>query len=244
MNKNIVRGLAVACAALFIIASWGRASLANALSAEDEQLYNSIIRKTSGIKPAQYPIKRRFERGTQLQFLDASGVPSRGFKTAVIILGSKPLDKTTPTIDLVYRVFTAMDLLQSHPEAIIVMTGGRTLKDISEARMMGVIAWSRGMDTQKIILEEDSRTTEENARFCARIFDRIPLEHVFLVSRKNHLKRALRNFEQYDVFKHCEAVDCGIQMGQLIQQMEEYLKGHNDPVVAERLRRLREYEKR
>ena len=213
------------------------------LPPEKEALYHAIVDVSAGIKSAQYPIKRSINQGSNIAFLEPSIESLKQYKIAIIVLGSKPLDSQTPTADLVYRILKAKDMAAQYPNSVVVMTGGQTVAGISEAEMMGIIAWSRGMDTGKIVLEQNSHTTLENAQFCAKMFDKHPpLERVFLITRKDHLERASKDFRRYPVFAKAQGIDCGIARIQVIQQIQEYLKTHTSSVVEERLKQLQKLE--
>jgi len=224
---------------LFFIFSQLLFTYAEVLSPEKQYLYSHIIQATGIIKPDEFPIKNQVVEKAEISFLFPTKESLRNYKTVIIVLGSKPLDAVTPTIDSVYRVLSAMRLMKTYPSALLVFSGGKTLPDISEAEIMGAIAWSRGLDPRKIILEENSRTTLENAKFCYELFKNMHLQNIFLVSRRGHLPRALNDFRKYEIFKDIQAVDCGATLKELVAQLEEYLPNHENQELKNRISKLR-----
>lgn len=84
-------------------------------------------------------------------------------------------------------------------EPILILSGG-TLREgavPSEARIMKEVLKEWGVPEQKIILEERSRTTWENARAVAQKITELKLNSFYLVTSGIHLKRALLAFRHF-----------------------------------------------
>jgi uncharacterized SAM-binding protein YcdF (DUF218 family) len=151
-----------------------------------------------------------------------------------------PLDETTPSVDMVYRVLKGIELLNAQPGSVLIMTGGKTAGPISEARMMGLMACARDVNPDRIVLEERSRTTVENAAFTAEIFGAIRMTQILVVSRQAHLEWAIPEFHKYPVFQNARGVASEISYNVIIRQMEDYLQKHPDnEMVKERLNNIR-----
>jgi vancomycin permeability regulator SanA len=206
-----------------------------------------IILHSFGIKNQQIKIIRIDqppETSGQLDFLAPQKATPKKIKKLIIVLGSRALDESTPTVDLVQRVLKAIELFKATPGSLLLMTGGHTNGPISEARMLGLVAWVRGIDPQKILLEENSRTTVENARFTEELIRQLHFEEACLITRKDHLIRAHKIFQQYELFKNIQPVDSGSSLKTLIEQLEEYLKFSDNPEVRKRLKTTQKiYEK-
>ena len=95
---------------------------------------------------------------------DVNGRPY--YATVLVVLGNEPLDDSTPTVDMVARVEKAAAFFRDHPRSLLVFTGGKTSGSISEAKMMADIAIRNGVPREAIRLEENARTTAENATLC------------------------------------------------------------------------------
>lgn len=160
-------------------------------------------------------------------------------QTVIIILGNRPLDETTPAVDTIYRVIKGVELFKENPNAVMIMTGGKTAGRISEAEMMGLIAWSRGVPAQAILLEDQAKTTQENALFSARLLKGTHIKKSYLVSKEEHLSWAMPFFHKFDLFRNMEPVDGGIRTEEIINQMENYLNIKNNPDVEQRLKNLK-----
>ena len=68
------------------------------------------------------------------------------------------------------RIDAAYDYLTAHPESRCVASGGQNDNEpISEAACIRNTLAARGIDPDRILLEDRSRSTEENLRFTAEI---------------------------------------------------------------------------
>ena len=162
----------------------------------------------------------------------------RGFTIAIVVLGTAPLDDTTPSLDMVRRVEQGMRLLRKAPQAVLIVSGGRTAGPISEAKMMALIAYARGASPSRVILEEDSRSTAENARFVAPIFDRLGIKRAIIVSRPTHLKRAMPLFRKYTHCTHLCAAGSRISREEIAENFRGYLAFNDSPRVRQMLDKI------
>ena len=160
--------------------------------------------------------------------------------TVLIVLGNEPLDDLTPTVDTVARVHKAVEFQKEHPGTLLVFTGGPTAGTNTEARMMAALAVTQGCSTNSILLEERARSTQENARLTAELMQRLKPQHIFIVSKSDHLDWAMLTFKQIDVFKAAEPLACKVSRADSIAQMEKYLETHDNARVRERLQRLKD----
>ena len=109
----------------------------------------------------------------------------------VIVLGCQVRGET-PTPMLCDRMNAALELLESNPEAICVVSGGQGPQEhISEAEAMRRYLNERGIADERIIPEPSSTSTEENLRFSAELL----AEHGFngsivVVTNEYHQYRA------------------------------------------------------
>jgi hypothetical protein len=107
-----------------------------------ESPYTKIISNSSSIQNEKYPLRHSPSddlRG-EVKFLEPQELKDIT-ERAIIVLGDRPLDDTTPTVDMVYRVLKGVELAKKYPKAILIMSGGATKGPTPEAKMMGLIAW-------------------------------------------------------------------------------------------------------
>jgi len=196
-----------------------------------------IISNSSGIQNNKYPLRLPLSDGLigKVKFLNPQDLKDN-IQTAIIVLGDRPLDDTTPTVDMVYRVLKGVELAKNFPNAIMIMSGGATKGPTPEAKMMGLIAWSRGIDPLRIILEDRSQTTDENAQNTANIVGTKNIRQVFIITEQSRLKEAVANFQKYGKkFNNIQGVESDVTRSLIIGQMEQFLMTHDDRIVRGRL---------
>lgn len=104
------------------------------------------------------------------------------------------------------RLFAAVDLQRAHADATLVVSGGVSRYAVSESRLLGALAERLGLPEARLVLEQESRTTWQNARFVAALQPAID-RRIVLVTSALHMARARYAFAQagFDVCTH--AVD-------------------------------------
>lgn len=108
-----------------------------------------------------------------------------------LVLGMA-LENGEPSEDLLKRLDVARDYLQQYPDALLILSGGNpTPGGATEAAIMRNLLIHRGISTDRLILEERSRTTDENFTCCAKIVD--PSKPIVLITSGYHMARALRS---------------------------------------------------
>ena len=106
-----------------------------------------------------------------------------------IVLGMA-LENGKPTKDLLYRVETARQYLDQHPEATLILTGGNPDESgKTEAAVMRDLLAELGVPQEKMILEDKAGTTKENFRNTAQMVD--PGRPIVLISSNYHMDRAV-----------------------------------------------------
>ncbi|GEO98303.1 YdcF family protein [Methylobacterium haplocladii] len=97
------------------------------------------------------------------------------------------------------RQIALADLARRYPTARLLFSGGSgNIKDgtISEAGTIGRFADTLGVPRDRLILEERSRNTRENARFSAELVPPKPNERWLLVTSAWHMPRAVGCFRK------------------------------------------------
>ncbi len=232
--KNLAILLAIILIVFFVFKVW-------IIKKNPPSPYEKIISNAAVIKNIEYPL-RYFISGRaikNIKFLDP-GQLKENTKEVIIVLGDRPLDRTTPTVSMVYRVLKGVELSKKFPRAILIMSGGPSTGDIPEAEMMALIAWSRGVNPSRIILEEKSRNTERNAEFTANIIRSKNIGKKYIITDQLNLDRAIGIFKNYFVeFADVQGVDCNVSPKLMAEQMDRYLSVNDDEIVRGRLGNIR-----
>ena len=97
------------------------------------------------------------------------------------------------------RAIALADLARRHPQARLVFSGGAgsTREDaVSEAEIVSRYADTLGVPRNRLILEQQSRNTHENAVFSARMVQPKPGERWLLVTSAWHMPRSMGCFRK------------------------------------------------
>lgn len=97
------------------------------------------------------------------------------------------------------RITAMLELAQRFPQAKIVFSGGSSSMietTMSEAPVAGDVLKRFGVDPARIVLENDSRTTDENAVFSARMLQPKPGQRWLLVTSSWHMPRSIGVFRK------------------------------------------------
>ena len=122
-------------------------------------------------------------------FADESDAPV----SAVIVLGAG-VNGETPSLSLRTRIDAAAAYLARHPDVPVILSGGQGPGEaITEAECMRRALVSRGVDEDRLHLEERSASTEENLRFSREMLEGLGVDltqRVAIVTSDYHLCRA------------------------------------------------------
>nr|AYM52736.1 hypothetical protein [Archangium disciforme] len=113
---------------------------------------------------------------------------------AVVVLGARVLPGGEPSGALRARTEKAVALYQRGLAPRLVFSGGVGVHPPSEARVMLALATRLGVPAEACVLEEESHSTEENARHAARLLRDMGARRVVVVSDPYHLLRARQYF--------------------------------------------------
>ena len=96
------------------------------------------------------------------------------------------------------RMIEAAFLAKRYPQARVVFTGGSgsLIAESKEAPAARELLIELGVDPDRIIVEDKSRNTDENARFTAAIVHPEPKQRWLLVTSAFHMPRAIGVFEK------------------------------------------------
>lgn len=117
-------------------------------------------------------------------------VTTPGTADNAIVLGLA-LQNGRPTEDLINRVNTAADFSFENPNATLILTGGNaSASGKTEAAVMKELLLQRGVNEDRMVLEDQAATTTDNFRNTAQIID--PTHSVVLITSDYHMDRAAR----------------------------------------------------
>ncbi|ATB50683.1 hypothetical protein MYMAC_006339 [Corallococcus macrosporus DSM 14697] len=112
----------------------------------------------------------------------------------LVVLGARVLPGGLPSGALLARTEHAVALYHRGVAPRLVFSGGVGVNPPSEARVMRALATRMGVPEEACILEEDSHSTEDNARLTAALLRGLGARRVVVVSDPYHLLRARNHF--------------------------------------------------
>ena len=124
--------------------------------------------------------------------LAAADRPAQGQECTVVVLGCQVFPDGHPSLMLRGRIQAAYRYLTDHPEAVCIASGGQNGSEpVSEAQCIRDTLVSMGLAPERILLEDRSRSTEENLAFSARLIAERGLPTAVAVASDNfHQLRA------------------------------------------------------
>lgn len=116
----------------------------------------------------------------------------------IVVLGAAVRRDGTASPAMRRRVSHAAAVARAWPAAPVVLSGGRGRRHPagtdSEARVMAALARAEGVAAERLILEERSSNTLENACQSLSLAARAGAQHILVVTDEPHLPRALLTF--------------------------------------------------
>ncbi len=117
--------------------------------------------------------------------------------SVVVVLGAglSRIDHLTPSLTLEQRLDTAAALLDEREYAVCVVSGGQgSLELVPEAHAMKkYLVEEKGVDPARIIMEDQSRDTETNLLYSARLMR----ENGLMESSGGHIALVTSDFHEY-----------------------------------------------
>ncbi len=115
---------------------------------------------------------------------------ANGTATYMIVLGAKVKSGGVPSLSLKNRLEEAIKYLKKYPHVKVIVSGGQGAdEDRTEASVMLHYLENKGIDTNRIIVEDQSTSTYENLLFSKELLPK-GTKHITIVSNDFHLKRA------------------------------------------------------
>lgn len=118
----------------------------------------------------------------------------------VLVLGCGIFADGRLTYALQSRLNKAYDALEAYPDALCIVSGGQGDNEpLPEAQAMRNYLVQRGVDKDRIFMEDESRNTAENMEFSKEIMDMQGLTTAAVVTSDYHVYRALRTAQRFGI---------------------------------------------
>lgn len=107
----------------------------------------------------------------------------------VIVLGAGVKEDGTPTLTLLNRLEKCITYANEHSETYIVVSGGQGKKEPeSEGHAMAKYLIERGINPERIIIEDKSTSTMENFKFSKMLIDNV--KEIAFITNDFHVFRS------------------------------------------------------
>lgn len=108
----------------------------------------------------------------------------------IVVLGCGIIGtRVTPL--LAARIERGIELLRYNPDAVLLLSGGQGPgEDISESEAMAAYALDKGVSAEKILVEQQSVSTQENLQFSRQLMEK-QQPKILIVTTAYHVFRAL-----------------------------------------------------
>ncbi len=115
--------------------------------------------------------------------------------TIAVVLGNRNNDDGTLSDIALQRMDITLQLLQHTAIDSILLSGGIANKvcNVSESHLMQQYLIAHGVSASRILLEDHSLTTQQNAQYCAPIINNMTADTVWLITSAQHMHRAYLN---------------------------------------------------
>jgi uncharacterized SAM-binding protein YcdF (DUF218 family) len=126
----------------------------------------------------------------------ASGTSPKEKGDAIVVMGARVVPGGRPSKALRARAERAAKLFHEGVAPLVLVSGGRVDMPKSEAQAGCDVLVQQQVPPQACLLEEESRSTEQNAAFSAPMLHAREVRHIVLVSDGYHLLRACAYFRR------------------------------------------------
>ncbi|MCL1701950.1 YdcF family protein [Lysinibacillus sp. Bpr_S20] len=113
-----------------------------------------------------------------------------GTAAYMIVLGAKVKPGGIPSLSLQNRLEEAVKYLKKYPHVKVIVSGGKGEdEDRTEASVMLKYLQDNGIETDRIVVEDQSTSTYENLLFSKELLPK-EMKKITILSNDFHLKRA------------------------------------------------------
>lgn len=135
--------------------------------------------------------RQRFVRAEQIMAEKPNAdVPTAAGKVMIVTLGYALAKDGTAEKPLLDRLDVALRAAQANPTARIMVTGGQPQAGVTEGDVMMKWLVERGIDRDRILIEDKSKDTVGNVLNVANLLKRHTADNVILVTSSSHMRRA------------------------------------------------------
>ncbi|WP_410207569.1 ElyC/SanA/YdcF family protein [Fusobacterium sp.] len=116
-------------------------------------------------------------------------------KKAIVVLGYALGEGGVMQPTLLGRLNQALAQAKDNPDADIIVTGGVPQGGVTEGYVMKNSLVKKGINPERIYVEDQAKDTVGNAIYSIKILDNIGAQDVTLITSASHMRRALAVFE-------------------------------------------------
>ena len=159
-------------------------------------IVKKLTRKSRFIRVIAFIVSLVYLLGFTLIFVTTglilvnSSEPDDGADVLIVLGGG--IRGRTPTLTLKYRLDSAYEYLERNPATVVIVSGGQGDDEVCpESEVMKSYLVGRGISGDRIIEENESKSTEENFRFSKAITDELfPGGTVVFTTTRFHVFRS------------------------------------------------------
>ena len=138
-------------------------------------------------------------------------------KLCIVVLGYQLNDDGTMQDELIGRLKVALDSANKYPNTYVACTGGGTAKNnsnVTEADQMAQWLIDNGLNKDRLIIENKSSSTVENAKFTYNILRKkyIDIDKIAIVTSDYHIERGSLLYKAQLVLSAAKNNDKSIQI--------------------------------
>jgi vancomycin permeability regulator SanA len=135
--------------------------------------------------------RQRFVRAETIMAERPNGdVPALPSKVMIVTLGYALAKDGTAEKPLLDRLEVALKAAQANPTARIMVTGGQPQAGVTEGDVMTRWLVEKGIDRDRILIEDKSKDTVGNVLNVANLLKRHTADAAILVTSASHMRRA------------------------------------------------------
>lgn len=156
-------------------------------------------------------LEQRYKPLTTSQLTDPDVSP----KLVVVLGGGYTADPNLPALSQLSsssltRLVEGIRLHRQLPGSKLILSGGATSQTVSVAEVMSNAAQSLGVNPQEVLLEAESKNTEEEARLIAPM---VGPDQFVLVTSASHMPRSMALFRKQGMSPIAAPTDYGVKHG-------------------------------
>ena len=111
----------------------------------------------------------------------------------LVVLGNKMNDDGSFSIEMMKRLTKTLEVVKNYDKVLCCGGIANTIAGVREADRMKEYLIENGVDESKIVIENNSTTTKENAKFSKEILEELGVGEITLLSSKSHIRRCYLN---------------------------------------------------